>query len=395
MRRACALVVALSLPFGAVAAERGGAQQPYEIVRLLQEVQEQLARGNGAAIQQQAVLMGQISQRFASGAPELWRDQRNLRAAVTYLLSGGQAQAIKVLPDPEVVGKNDDTLLRGAYAYAVGRDAQALRLLGEVDPRSLAPSLAGHVALIQASLSRPDDAPKVIALLDVARLMSPGTLVEEAALRRELVLVAKIEDFDKFLSLARQYLDRFRQSIYMDNFVDVFAVGALQLGLTRDGARLARLEPVVDQLQPDVRRRLYLQIARAAAIKGAIVVARRAAERAAEIAEPGTADAARARLYAAAALIATDDFESGVERLRSVEQAPLAPRDAELRQAVSGLAKRLRAWPEGPGPNATAAQPGPLGPPPATARPLATAATIASAERAAASAAALLQGAPR
>lgn len=390
--RACVLALALALPLGAAAAERTGTE-PYELVRLLQEAQEQLARGEGGATQQQAALMAQISQRFAASGPDVWRDQRNLRAAVTYLLSGGQAQAIKVLPDAAVVGKNDDALLRGAHAYARGRDAQAVRLLGEVDPRSLSPSLAGHVALIQASLSGSDDVPKVIGLLDIARLTSPGTLVEEAALRRELVLVAQLEDFEKFLSLARQYLDRFRQSIYMDNFIEVFAGGAVQLGLTPDGARFARLDPVVAQLRPDVRRRLYLQIARAAAIKGSIVVARRAAERAAEVAEPGTTDAARARLYAAAAMIATEEFDAGLEKLRSVEQAALAPRDAELRLAVAGIAKRLRVWPEPGAANAAPSQPGPLGPPPATARPLAAAATIAAAERANASAAALLQGA--
>lgn len=394
MVRAWLVVLAVALPLGAVRAERGGTQ-PYELVRSLQELQERLARRGGGATQQQAALMGQIAQGFAASGSELWRDQRNLRAAVTYLLSGGQADAIKALPGDEVVGKNDGALLRGAHAYAAGRDTEAATLLAAVDPRTLSPSLAGHVALIQASLSPGDDLPKVIALLDIARLTSPGTLVEEAALRREVVLVAQAEDFEKFLALSRQYLDRFRSSTYMDNFLEVFATGALQFGLTPDGARFAQIEPVLAEVPRDDRRRVYLHVARAAAIKGRILVARRAAGRAGDIADGGTTDEARARLYAAAALIATDDFDSGAEKLRRVDQALLAPKDVELLQAVTAIAKPLRAWPDASGPSASAIQSASLGARPANARPLAAGATLAAAERANASAAELLQGAPR
>jgi chemotaxis protein MotC len=258
------------------------------------------------------------------------------------------------------------------------------------------PAIAGHVALIQASLSGTDDLPKVVALLDLARLMSPGTLVEEAALRREIGLVAQMDNFDKFLALSRQYLDRFRNSIYADNFVEVLAGAAVQLAVAPDPARFARLDPLISQLRPEVQCRLLLQIARTATLKAATRVARGASERAEALAQPGTADQARARLYGAAALVATDDYERGVEKLRSVEQAALPAKDAELRDAVSAVAKRLRNWPDAATAGAAAgASPGALAVRAPSAPPLPAAATIDSAERAVATAEALLRGAPQ
>ena len=46
----------------------------------------------------------------------------------------------------------------------------------------------------------------------------PGTLVEEAALRREIFLAGQIDNADRFETLAIQYLRRFRHSIYAGNF---------------------------------------------------------------------------------------------------------------------------------------------------------------------------------
>ena len=47
----------------------------------------------------------------------------------------------------------------------------------------------------------------------------PGGLVEEAALRREVFLV---NDGDKFMSLAGQYLNRFPKSPYAESFFKTF-----------------------------------------------------------------------------------------------------------------------------------------------------------------------------
>jgi hypothetical protein len=72
---------------------------------------------------------------------------------------------------------------------------------------------------------------EAIRLLDLARVLAPGTLVEETALRRELVLADEIADIDKFTFLSSEYIWRFPNSAYFDSFRQRFVSSAV-FGLT-------------------------------------------------------------------------------------------------------------------------------------------------------------------
>ena len=76
--------------------------------------------------------------------------------------------------------------MRAAMAYGENRNAEAMELLAEIDPRSLDASIAGHVALVRRSWRRRRIADKALALVGEARLLAPGTMIEEAALRHEV-----------------------------------------------------------------------------------------------------------------------------------------------------------------------------------------------------------------
>jgi chemotaxis protein MotC len=64
-------------------------------------------------------------------------------------------------------------------------------MLKDVKPRAIPSSMSGHIALVQGRCLPHSDAPAAIERLDDARLLLPGTLVEEAALRREILLVGQ------------------------------------------------------------------------------------------------------------------------------------------------------------------------------------------------------------
>lgn len=347
MRLAALLAVAaVALSSAAAVSAENKAGAPFELVRSLQELQEQAARGNASAPKAQAALMTHISQRLAAAGPETWKDRRNVRAVITYLLSGGAPQAVKTPPEPGTLAKIDETLMKGAYAYALGRGGDALQALSEVDPRTLPSSLGGHVAFVRATLAAKDNLPAAIAMLDLARLLSPGTLVEEAALRREVFIIGPTGDFDKFIQLSRQYLSRFPRSVYADNFLEGFAGSLLQIELADDPARFVKLDAVIGPLPAEVRRELYLQVARAAVARGRIGTARMAAEKAEALSPPGSVEAGRAKLYLAAATIVTEQYGRAVDDLAAIAQTPLTRTDEELREAVTGIAHRLRQWPQ-------------------------------------------------
>ena len=113
--------------------------------------------------------------------------------------------------------------------------------------------------------------------------------------------------------------------------------------MSGDLAELAKLEPVLAELPAAERRGLYLELAQAALVQGKTVTGRYAADKAAGLAEDSSVDAARAKLYAAAASAPTDDASAGRSILAQVDASRLSARDAELRDAALTVAKTVDA----------------------------------------------------
>ncbi len=263
-----------------------------------------------------------------------------------YLLSGGQPRVVIHLLEGGGVPKDDETLLRGAIAYELGHEAEARRLLGALDPKALELALGGQIAFVQSMLLTRLDPDKAVKLLDLARLLSPGGLVEEAALRREIVLLGDIaRDADKFMALAVQYMNRFPKSPYADNFLKTFAAALPRLHLAEDIGNFSRFDAMTTDLDRDERRTLFLTIARTALISGGIAMADVAASKALALATPDSVDAARGRLYQAAARTLTDQYESGVAALQSIDPKKLSKSDAVLLAAARTVARRIREAP--------------------------------------------------
>jgi chemotaxis protein MotC len=335
---------------------------PVALVRSLQILQEQIANGSVAAHGAQAALLSRIETRFTQASPDTWQDPRNARAAVIYLLSGGKPATIRLLLSYEKPPAVDGNLIKGALAYIEGREDEAFELLRTVDVRRLPPSLGGPVALVQSALVVRQDVPSALALLDEARLLMPGTLVEEAALRREIFLAGQTDNADKFEKLSTQYVRRFRHSIYAGNFREHLAVALTRFSFAQNTGMFSRIQGVLEQLDPGSRRTLYLMVARTAVLRGKTEMARLAAEQAVTASREGSLDGERARLYRAITRIFGDSYDDGMRDLAGIDKARLPARDAELLDATRRLAVQLRRWPEG-------AEPGQRTTPPAEAPP--------------------------
>ncbi len=282
---------------------------PFELVRTLQDLQDRMAQGDVQAIAAQRALMIQIDKAFQSADPAVWQDNRNAAAAVTYVLSGGRPEILKVLAGLDPPPAIDRRLLDGVLAYASGKADAATPLLADIDPTGLPASMAGQVAIAQSALAVKSDPAKAMQLLSVARLMAPGTLVEEAAIRRQLLVADRQRSEDTVRSLARQYLDRFRHSVYAGNFRVRFAAALSHMSLDTE-ERFAELDDMLAMVEPESRCDLYLTVALASAVSGHATAAKLAAERASGLALAGSVQEARAKLYHAAALAAMPELVS-------------------------------------------------------------------------------------
>jgi chemotaxis protein MotC len=307
---------------------------PYAQMRTLQLLQEQIAHGNAAAQAAQPKLMGHIADVFLAAPPEAWSDPRNSRAAVLFIFSGGNPQVVRTILERAKLTPAVDRLVKGALAYGEGEEQIAVALLDPIDPKSLPNALGGHLALVKASMMAGKDVGKADRLLDIARLLMPGTLVEEAALRRQIFMLADSNALDKVTLLARQYLHRFRGSLYAENFRERFAVAALKLAAAGDTPQLNKLDAVVKEMKPDEARRFYLALSKTAIVNGRLDTGRLAADKAKALAPAGSVDAARANLYGAAALVASDKVDDGLTRLSVIDPSKLETDDAGLRDAA-------------------------------------------------------------
>ena len=316
---------------------------PYKRIRAIQALEDRVAGGDAVAQAARAKAILRLGQSFAAMPAETWRDLRNARALVAYLFGGGDAAALARAIQPEALHKDAATLYRGALAYAGGDDDGARSLLLPIEAKTLPSGLAGHLALIQATLVEPTDKPKALALLDLTRLLEPGTLVEEAALRKEMSLIGDAGDFEKLNLLERRYQTAFARSIYAESFrqlVGALAAQAAQANALAGNDKLMRL---LSPLPREDRRRLYISIARREAVAGHWVSAPFASNEGGKLAEKGTRDEARAQLYYGASALVGAAYDKALASLAAASPERLEERDRILRIAALDMAATMHA----------------------------------------------------
>lgn len=336
-----ALMIASALPgVSAVAEPARGPGEPFELVRSLQAVQDGIARGDTAAHGRHIALIRQVGEKLLAADASVWSNPQNGQAVIIYLLSGGAPQLVRKLPRDKL--NADQRLFDGALAYVEGRQDEARELLREVNPRSIPTGLGGQVALVQGALFARAEASFAIERLDDARLLLPGTLVEEAALRREILLVGQAEDFDKFEFLTLAYIRHYRNSIYAGDFWQRFSTGLTQSSLALDERRFPRIVSLLEQVERDSRVKLYLVIARAAMLRGRMAVTRLAGERALTLSADASPERERAHVFRGAARVLGDEYDGGLAELKAVDRTKLPARDVPLLNATVQLALDMR-----------------------------------------------------
>ena len=321
-------------------------QQPYILIRALRSVQDEVAVGSITAHERQREILSELGSRLRGLPVQVWDDVRNVRAAVFFVLSGGDPAVLKIVIGRTKTPYVERRLLRGALAYGEGRQRDALGLLHPVKARDLDPVLGGMVALIQGTLLARTNSKDAIQRLDEARLLAPGTLIEESALRQEILLVAREGELERFDLLTDQYSRRFPRSLFAQNFRRQFFAGVARQDFKRASEWISRTQNELMKVPAGERVGLYLAIAQEATKGGNLDIAKFAAEKARELSHAGSRQMARALLYEGAARVATDEFETGVALLREVDVTALDAADREVHAAALAVSRSVGAWPE-------------------------------------------------
>jgi chemotaxis protein MotC len=324
---------------------------PYQMVRSLQLVQDRIANGDQAALPMQRKLLEMIDQRFRETDSEDFVDERNYQALLVYAMSGGNPATIDGLLARLHLSETDRALGSGIVAYLKGDIASARTALDPVDPLKLSPDLGAFFALVKGSVMGSDDPAAALRMFDEARLLSPGTLVEEAALRRSIALDARSGNAPHFLDVSDQYVRRFLLSPYASQFADAFVAAVVAL---HAGIDLSQVDQVIAGMDPERQKVIYLRLARRAAIDGISDLSAYASAKADAI-RIGGADSAsdpRTLLYSSLASLTSDNVDTVMPKLRAIDPSRLSESDRKLLAAAEAIAAEVTA---GPAPAAPAA----------------------------------------
>ena len=317
-----------------------------ELVDELRGIQLRIARGDKAAYPAQLNQLKTIGAAIAAASPEAWKNKREADSLVIYILSGGSLANVEPLLKGDELIESERSLARGALAYVTNHEANAITLLNETDLTALDARLAGEVAFARSVLETKRDAKAAVDLLDWARLLEPGGLVEEAALRREIALLADAKDMSRLTVLTRQYVTRFAASLYAPDFLRDLAGAIARLGLADEPADYKLLSSAVAALPPEGRREFLLNLARSGVVGARFAAAASAATEALEGSKADSPEAMRARLYLAASRLFSDAYDAAVADLKALSASELDRADASLLAAARKVAAELRIAPD-------------------------------------------------
>ncbi len=343
----CGLALAAATPLAAPLAARAetagsaeGRLQPYQMVRSLELVQDRIAGGDHAALPMQKKLLELIDARFRAADASEFAERRNFDALMIYAMSGGNPTTVEASLGGLALDDADSAATGGVLSYLGGDVARARGAMEKVDPAAHTQEVAAFLALVKGSVVAGDDARAGLVMLDRARLLAPGTLVEEAALRRTLLLAVTEADADRFMRTSEQYARRFLRSPYAAQFAETFVSGIVAL---RKDLDLSRLEQAIAWMTQEQARTVYLRLARRAAIDGDAELLAFASARATgdAAAEPDEQRDARGELYASISSVTSDTVEEVLNRLIELDASQLSAGDRALLEAARTVATEV------------------------------------------------------
>jgi len=328
-------------------ADRGfsAGAEPYELVRTLSAIQGDVVRGRADALDVQRRLIIEIAKAFNRTDVELFRQsKKNRQAVVRYVLSGGAPDTLRRLLEEKVYPEDEVSLAKAALAYSEGRKADADELLAAIDHRALPRSLAGHVALVKALVVGASRQSEADALLDDARLLSPGSIVDEASLRRQIELASSLGNRGRVKELTSRYLRRFPVSQYSKGMLRQVANVLGSTKLTGENAEHEEMGRLLRNLPPALNHWVMGEIAEIALGQGNVETTLFALNHRdmASKALGGEKESQRMQLYEGAALVVTDAFERARKLIETTDPRPLRRKDRVLLRAAKRVAEAIR-----------------------------------------------------
>lgn len=313
---------------------------PAKILRSLQFVQDSVVMGDHAAREMQRYLLETMDTTLRTSDASVFEDERNADAALAYIMSGGNPQTLEYLVARDVQGNFDSRVINVLQKYFDGRGQQAEKVIADILPEYRNGVLGPYLMLIAGNIAINRDPVASLAFFDDARLTAPGSIIEEAALRRSIIATMQAKQPDRTFEYIRKYAVRFLHSPYASQFADLFVNFVVESNGAVTHEKIAEIAQLMDA---DRAEEIYLRIARQASLRGEVKLASFATDEATGLTlQTGeTSRAPLSKLYSGLAGVPGDDVRNASATLDSIPNEELSPRDIALRDAAKAIAEQI------------------------------------------------------
>ena len=320
---------------------------PMQYILALQKLQDQIVGGKGQAYEAQQKLLKLMAREFSQVKFVDWQKRSNAEALLIFLLSGGNPQIVGKLLKIKNEPKLPKNVLAGALAFVMGQKKQSQKLLENVDLDELGVNAGAQLALGKASVLAGGKPRKALKFLSYVRLLKPGTLLEEAALRRSIAIAGQIQKMALFIKFSTTYARRFPKSYFFSDFVSRFSYFVVALAPKKHRAFAEQVNQIVDRFSTRNKAAVSLTISRAATLEGKLHLAEFFGRKTLGYFRDSPTFVARAKTYLGAALVVTSKQSEGISLLDSVDRTQLAQKDQKILDSAFFIIGQSRNFTDG------------------------------------------------
>ncbi len=320
---------------------------PAKILRSLQFVQDSVVMGDHSARDMQKFLLATFDTTLRTSNMSVFSDVKNADAALIYIMSGGNPATLNYLVAKDVQGYFDSRVVNVLQKYLSGRGGMVDKIVADLIPEYRNNRMGPYLMLIAGNIAFSKDPAGSLAFFDDARLSAPGTIIEEAALRRSIMATLQLKQPEKGLLYVRKYALRFLHSPYASQFADLFVSFAID---NYGPVTTEDIGDIAELMDAERAQEIYLRIARQASLQGRMELAKFAADKANALTDE-TGDTAReplSKLYSGLTSVSGRDVVNASDSLATIPADELSPRDLALRDAAKAVAEQIMRPPASP-----------------------------------------------
>ncbi|AGA64942.1 Chemotaxis Precursor (Motility Protein C) Transmembrane [Liberibacter crescens BT-1] len=329
------LTIGILVPEFAIGYEADNVLPPYRLIRSLQTVMDTAIQGN---VNIRSSMIKDMDIQLRKTNIDAFSDQRNVEAVLIYSMIGGNPLTLEYFLSKDTKGYFDTSFIKFLRQYLSGtarlNNVQIQKLQKEIDGRPIVP----YMALLFGNMMMVSHSSRSLQFFDQVRLLSPGTILEEIALRRSLAVAIRKGMQKNAIRYAKQYVRRFSHSTYFEHFARLL----IQLFIS-DTIKIEKNDilEITSFLSPVQKYNIFFKIARYAIISNKRSLGIIATEQLKALVNLSDHSSSTIRLYEELVKLPFSDIRSIEHNLESISDKDLSSQDRSLKMAAKFLIKEI------------------------------------------------------